>query len=194
MENMKKMSVTPHASKCGARTRPSGTPCRNWAMPNGRCRLHGGKSTGPRTVAGIERIRRAHWKHGWRSAQARQEHREIRELLGKANTLSGQIEEAALKGSISLDELDSLIEQESEIRTNLISLAERAKYITFKDRMLYQKYLAEELTKDREFLERLMNRPKSTPPSGSSTSNGYPKIVVLRVDNLTQKITLEEKW
>src|SRR5690625_1325958 len=31
--------------KCGAKTRDGGT-CKNWAMPNGRCRMHGGKSTG----------------------------------------------------------------------------------------------------------------------------------------------------
>ena len=30
---------------CGARTR-SGQPCQNRAMANGRCRMHGGKSTG----------------------------------------------------------------------------------------------------------------------------------------------------
>ncbi|WP_067936374.1 HGGxSTG domain-containing protein [Alicyclobacillus kakegawensis] len=32
--------------KCGAKTR-KGTPCQNNAMANGRCRMHGGKSTGP---------------------------------------------------------------------------------------------------------------------------------------------------
>ena len=33
--------------KCGARTR-KGTPCRiSMIWPNGRCRLHGGLSTGP---------------------------------------------------------------------------------------------------------------------------------------------------
>lgn len=31
--------------KCGAKTR-SGAPCRSFAMENGRCRMHGGKSTG----------------------------------------------------------------------------------------------------------------------------------------------------
>src|SRR5699024_407247 len=30
---------------CGAKTR-SGQPCKNKRMPNGRCRMHGGKSTG----------------------------------------------------------------------------------------------------------------------------------------------------
>lgn len=32
-------------AECGAKTR-SGTPCRMAAMPNGRCKLHGGKSLG----------------------------------------------------------------------------------------------------------------------------------------------------
>src|SRR5690625_4472797 len=31
--------------KCGAKIRDGGT-CKNWAMPNGRCSRHGGKSTG----------------------------------------------------------------------------------------------------------------------------------------------------
>ncbi len=45
--------------KCGARTR-KGTPCRapgNGA--GGRCKLHGGKSTGPRTKKGKEAARLA---------------------------------------------------------------------------------------------------------------------------------------
>lgn len=40
------MQNEPHANNlCGAKTR-SGQPCKNRAMPNGRCRMHGGKSTG----------------------------------------------------------------------------------------------------------------------------------------------------
>lgn len=36
----------PHARNlCGAKTR-AGTPCKNGAMANGRCRMHGGKSKG----------------------------------------------------------------------------------------------------------------------------------------------------
>jgi hypothetical protein len=37
-----------------------------------RCRLHGGNSTGPRTPEGLERRRRANWKHGRHSAGARE--------------------------------------------------------------------------------------------------------------------------
>jgi hypothetical protein len=42
-------------------------------MPNGRCKLHGGKSTGPRTAEGLERSRRANWKHGYYSREAKAE-------------------------------------------------------------------------------------------------------------------------
>ena len=40
-------------------------------MPNGRCRMHGGSSTGARTAEGLERCRLASWKHGGRDAAAR---------------------------------------------------------------------------------------------------------------------------
>ena len=43
------------APRCGARSKRTGKPCRAAAMPNGRCKLHGGKSTGPRTPEGLER-------------------------------------------------------------------------------------------------------------------------------------------
>lgn len=39
---------------CGAKTR-KGTPCKALALPNGRCRFHGGMSTGPRTPEGKAR-------------------------------------------------------------------------------------------------------------------------------------------
>jgi hypothetical protein len=41
-------------------------------MKNGRCRHHGGKSTGPRTEAGRARLRKANLKHG-RHIRARRE-------------------------------------------------------------------------------------------------------------------------
>jgi hypothetical protein len=54
--------------KCGARSKRTGQPCRQPAMANGRCRLHGGKSTGPKTSQGLERTRKGNWKHGLYSA------------------------------------------------------------------------------------------------------------------------------
>ena len=61
----------PMKGRCGARTR-AGTPCLRWPMPNGRCRLHGGCSTGPRTAEGLARIRAARTIHGGRSAEMRE--------------------------------------------------------------------------------------------------------------------------
>jgi len=56
------------APRCGAKTR-AGCGCRQPAMANGRCRFHGGKSTGARTEAGRTRARRARLVHGLRSAE-----------------------------------------------------------------------------------------------------------------------------
>src|SRR5262245_53050443 len=61
------------APRCGARSKRTGKPCRGAAMPNGRCKFHGGKSTGPRTMEGLERSRRANWKHGHFSREAKAE-------------------------------------------------------------------------------------------------------------------------
>jgi hypothetical protein len=55
------------APRCGAKTR-AGCACRQPAMRNGRCRLHGGKSTGARTVEGRRRARTARLVHGRRTA------------------------------------------------------------------------------------------------------------------------------
>jgi hypothetical protein len=42
--------------RCEAHARSTGRPCQAPAMENGRCKLHGGLSTGPRTPEGRERI------------------------------------------------------------------------------------------------------------------------------------------
>lgn len=52
------------APRCGARCKRTGKPCKAPAMANGRCRLHGGKSTGPKTPEGIRRIKEANTIHG----------------------------------------------------------------------------------------------------------------------------------
>ena len=55
--------------RCLAKTR-QGTPCHNPAIRSrGRCKLHGGRSTGPRTPEGKARSIAAHTKHG-RSSSA----------------------------------------------------------------------------------------------------------------------------
>ena len=44
---------------CGAYARSTGNPCRAKALPNGRCKNHGGLSTGPKTTEGREAISKA---------------------------------------------------------------------------------------------------------------------------------------
>ena len=74
------------APRCGARTRAH-TPCKGPAMPNGRCRMHGGTSTGPRTPEGLARIRAAQTTHGMRTAEMEQMRKLVRELRAGAKRL-----------------------------------------------------------------------------------------------------------
>ncbi len=71
------------APRCGARTRCGGE-CRQPAMKNGRCRMHGGLSTGPRTPEGLARSRRARLTHGGYAAH-------IRVLRAEARTRSRRV-------------------------------------------------------------------------------------------------------
>jgi len=85
----------PHsASRCGAKTR-RGSACQAPGMANGRCRLHGGKSTGPRTAEGLERCRRANWKHGFYGRRALAERHQLDEF--RRNT--AELLEGLTKGS-----------------------------------------------------------------------------------------------
>jgi len=54
---------------CGAKCKQSNGYCRNPAMKNGRCYVHGGKSTGPKP------------KHGQSSTGAKLRRKQIRSLL-----------------------------------------------------------------------------------------------------------------
>jgi len=70
--------------RCGARTR-NGSPCRSAAMPNGRCRMHGGMSPGaPKGNTNA-------FKHGHYTAEAIATRREIAKLLRDARALVKQV-------------------------------------------------------------------------------------------------------
>lgn len=76
----------------GAKSRkPGGCPCQAPAMANGRCRLHGGLSTGPRTEEGRARIRAARTKHGGYSAETRAALRRTDEFIADTRALLAQI-------------------------------------------------------------------------------------------------------
>lgn len=55
--------------RCGAKCKQSDGFCRNPSMKNGRCYIHGGKSSGPKL------------KHGQSSAVAKLRRKQIRSLL-----------------------------------------------------------------------------------------------------------------
>ena len=61
-----KVRPLPFRATCGAKTR-KGHPCRCFALSNGRCRLHGGMSTGPKTAEGWANTRAGY--AAWRERQ-----------------------------------------------------------------------------------------------------------------------------
>ena len=75
---MGKWRGIPHSemARCGAKTR-AGRPCGQFAMPNGRCRFHGGKSSGPRDLS------KWHLKHGRFSKAGLAERRGYAALLSE---------------------------------------------------------------------------------------------------------------
>src|SRR5262249_21268616 len=87
------------APRCGARSKRTGKPCRAAAMPNGRCKVHGGKSTGPRTPEGLERSRRANWKHGHFSREAKAERSRVRAAILALRDLCDSIKAPAVPRS-----------------------------------------------------------------------------------------------
>jgi hypothetical protein len=78
--------------ECGAKARTNlNKPCRQPAMANGRCRLHGGKSTGPRTKEGRKRMKEANTKHGLHSAEMIQSRRHARDLIQESRAISREV-------------------------------------------------------------------------------------------------------
>jgi len=72
MEKPLPMHLSP---RCGAKTR-SGSPCRSPAMPNGRCRMHGGKSPGaPKGKAN------GNYRHGRFTCEAIERRRDLNALI-----------------------------------------------------------------------------------------------------------------
>lgn len=78
------------APRCRAKTN-RGTLCQCPAMRNGRCRLHGGLSTGPTTAEGIDRIRHAVTKHGRYSKDALLDRQQSIRLLRQVEALLERI-------------------------------------------------------------------------------------------------------
>ena len=72
--------------------RAGGMPCQRPAkLPVGRCRLHGGASTGPITLDGLARLTKARTKHGKftkeKRAEARRRAEQGRQMRGELKEL-----------------------------------------------------------------------------------------------------------
>src|SRR6516165_274826 len=72
------------SQRCGARTR-KGKPCQSPAMPNGRCRMHGGPSPG------APKGNKNAFKHGHYSAEAIATRRKFAKLLRDARALAKEL-------------------------------------------------------------------------------------------------------
>lgn len=73
---------------CGAYARSTGNPCQKEPMPNGRCRLHGGLSTGRPVTSGFytkaAKTQRADLRNLIKDAK------ELRASMAKATTRQGK--------------------------------------------------------------------------------------------------------
>lgn len=101
------------AKQCGAKTRAGGV-CKAPAMPNGRCRVHGGASTGPKSQVGNTNA----VKHGFYSSALQPEERALYERV-EIGSLDDEIRLARVKlhrfvrlsGSLELqDMVDGVLE------------------------------------------------------------------------------------
>ncbi len=80
--NKTQIGGLPHTQHCGAKAKNRNhEPCRQPAMANGRCRLHGGKCTGPKTPEGKKRSSMSALKHGRYTAEAKAERKRLSALL-----------------------------------------------------------------------------------------------------------------
>ena len=78
--------------RCGARTK-AGSACQRPAVKRtGKCTRHGGKSTGPRTQAGRDKISALHTTHGKLTKQKRQEAEKRAEIGRKVRAEVKRIE------------------------------------------------------------------------------------------------------
>ena len=74
-----------HSPRCYAKTR-TGTPCQSPAMPNGRCRMHGGKASG------APKGNRNALKHGCYTAEAIARRRQVAEMVREMRSLIEEVD------------------------------------------------------------------------------------------------------
>jgi len=82
---MGKWNGLPHEQQylCGAHARSTGQPCKRFAGKNGRCKLHGGRSTG---------AKKPNVTHGLYTKEALEFRRQYAELLRESRALLTEYE------------------------------------------------------------------------------------------------------
>ena len=83
--------------RCGARTKAGGSCQRPAVKRTGRCSRHGGKSTGPRTQAGRDKIAALHTTHGRLTKEKRQAAKTRAEVRRKVCAEVKQIEASLIE-------------------------------------------------------------------------------------------------
>ena len=83
-----KETINPMHKLCGAKSRTNNNlPCRNYTMKNGRCRMHGGSSTGPKTNQGKKSIAQARTTNGLRTKDMLAEKKKYREIVRDTDSI-----------------------------------------------------------------------------------------------------------
>ena len=83
--------------RCGARTKSGGECQRPAVKRTGRCSRHGGKSTGPRTQAGRDKIAALHTTHGRLTKEKREAARKRAEVGRKVRAEIKEIESSLIE-------------------------------------------------------------------------------------------------
>ena len=90
--------------RCGARTKAGGACQRPAVKRTGRCTRHGGKSAGPKTQAGRDKIAEVHTTHGRTTKAERAKAKRRAEIGQKINAELKEIEQWALgRGYLAKD-------------------------------------------------------------------------------------------
>ena len=82
--------------RCGARTKAGGECQRPAVKRSGRCTRHGGKSTGPKSQAGRDKIAALHTKHGKLTKAERAKAKQRAEIGRQVRAELKQIEQWAV--------------------------------------------------------------------------------------------------
>ena len=86
--------------RCGARIKIGGTCQRPAVKRTGKCTRHGGKSTGPRTQAGRDKIAALHTTHGRLTKEKRQQAEKLAEIGRKVRAEIKQIEASLIEKGV----------------------------------------------------------------------------------------------